>query len=339
MQAYVEDLENIIDIGAIKSAGLKIGADALGGSGLHYWDAIAAKYGLTIDVMNCQYDPTFKFMTMDKDGEIRMDCSSAYAMKSLIGLKQGYDVAFGNDPDFDRHGIVTPGAGLMESNCYLAVAIWFLFQHRKRWSRDLAVGKTIVSSSMIDKVAGHLGVGLFEVPVGIKWFVDGLVDKKLAFGGEESAGAVFIRRDGELWATDKDGIIMSLLAAEITAVLKKDPGEIYRELENKFGRHVYARIDVKTTPEQKEILSRLSSDNISAAELAGDKIVAIQTAAPGNNVKIGGVKVITQNGWFAARPSGTEAIYKVYAESVLSRQHLLQIQTEAERIVNQALGT
>jgi|GEM_PF-17917 len=336
IEHYVEDLENIIDIHAIKSAGLKIGADALGGSGLHYWDAISAKYGINIDVMNCRYDPTFSFMTVDKDGEIRMDCSSSQAMKSLIGLKQGYDVAFGNDPDFDRHGIVTPGAGLLESNRYLSVAIWFLFQHRKKWSPDLAVGKTIVSSSMIDKVARHLGIGLFEVPVGIKWFVDDLMNGKLAFGGEESAGAVFIRRDGKLWATDKDGMIMSLLAAEITAVLKRDPGEIYRELEKKFGSHIYARIDVQTTPEKKEILSRLSSDNITASKLAGEKITAIQTTAPGNHVEIGGVKVITQNGWFAARPSGTEAIYKVYAESVLGKEHLVQIQTEAEEIVNQA---
>jgi alpha-D-glucose phosphate-specific phosphoglucomutase len=337
IESYVEDLENIIDISAIRSAGLKIGADALGGSGLHYWDAISAKYGIKIDVINCIYDPTFSFMTIDKDGEIRMDCSSSYAMKGLIGLKEGYDVAFGNDPDFDRHGIITPGAGLLESNRYLSVAIWYLFQHRKSWSPNLAVGKTVVSSSMIDKIARHLGIGLFEVPVGIKWFVDDLMNGKLAFGGEESAGAIFIRKDGQVWATDKDGIIMSLLAAEITGALKTDPGEVYKGLESKFGSHFYARIDVKTTLEKKEILKQLSSENICASKLAGEKIIDVQTVAPGNKAKIGGLKATAENGWFAARPSGTENIYKIYAESVLSKEHLLQIQIEAEEIVNRAL--
>lgn len=337
IDSYVGDLENIIDVGAIISAGLNIGADALGGSGLHYWDAIAAKYGINIDVINSIYDPTFSFMTVDKDGEIRMDCSSSQAMKSLIGLKNKYDVAFGNDPDFDRHGIVTPGAGLMESNRYLSVAVWYLYQHRKSWSPNLAVGKTIVSSTMIDKIAGYLGVELFEVPVGIKWFVDKLIDGKLAFGGEESAGAVFIRKDGQVWATDKDGIIMSLLAAEITGALRKDPGEIYQELEKMFGKHFYDRIDVKTTIEKKEILKQLSTENISTPKLAGEKIIDVQTVAPGNKAKIGGLKVITENGWFAARPSGTEAIYKVYAESTLSKEHLLQIQTEAKEIIDRAL--
>jgi phosphoglucomutase len=337
IKPYVEDLDNVIDIKSIKSAGIKIGADAMGGSGKEYWDVIAKRYGLKIEVKNKIYDPTFSFMSVDKDGRIRMDCSSPYAMTNLIVLKERYDIAFGNDPDFDRHGIVSPSSGLMNSNDYLAVSIWYLFSHRNKWNKDMMIGKTLVSSSMIDKVANHLGIKLYEVPVGIKWFVDDLIEGKFAFCGEESAGALFVRKDGKVWTTDKDGIIMSLLSAEITAVTRRDPSENYKILEGMFGSAIYERIDVDTTQSEKEVLRKLSPDNIFTDQLAGEKIIHILTVAPGNRVRIGGVKVITKNGWFAARPSGTEDIYKIYAESFKGKEHLAQIQEEAQSIVNQAL--
>jgi len=331
---YVRDLANIVDMEAIRSSGLKIGADALGGAGLAFWKPIAEHYRLQIDEMNSAADPTFRFMTVDKDGKIRMDCSSPFAMAGLIRLKDTYDIAFGNDPDFDRHGIVTRSAGLMNPNHYLAVAIWYLFQNRSGWKKDAAVGKTLVSSSMIDRVAQHLGRKLSEVPVGFKWFVDGLLDGSYGFGGEESAGASFLRRDGTVWTTDKDGFIMSLLAAEITARTGKDPGEHYQELTQRFGDPVYERIDAPATAAQKEVLEKLSPENITAATLAGEKIAATLTRAPGNNASIGGLKVVTANGWFAARPSGTEDIYKLYAESFKGKEHLARIIEEAQAIVS-----
>jgi phosphoglucomutase len=337
VQPYVEQLGNIVDMAAIESAGLKIGADTLGGSGKDFWEPIAERYGLNIDVFNNVADPTFRFMSVDKDGKIRMDCSSPYAMASLITLKDTYDIAFGNDPDFDRHGIVTRSGGLMNPNHYLSVAIWYLFQNRPHWKRDSAVGKTLVSSSMIDRVAGHLGRKLLEVPVGFKWFVEGLMDGSYGFGGEESAGASFLRLDGTVWTTDKDGIIMDLLAAEITARTDRDPNEHYRELEKMFGEAVYERIDAPATPEQKRVLKNLSPDLITASYLAGEEIEKTFTAAPANNAPIGGLKVVTKNGWFAARPSGTEAIYKIYAESFKGKEHLVQIQAEAQEIVSAAL--
>ncbi|MEZ4599649.1 MAG: phosphoglucomutase (alpha-D-glucose-1,6-bisphosphate-dependent) [Syntrophotaleaceae bacterium] len=332
---YVEDLANVIDMEAIRKAGLRIAADALGGSGLGYWKPIAERYRLDITVMNGHPDPTFSFMSVDKDGKIRMDCSSASAMAGLISLKDSYDIAFGNDPDFDRHGIVTPSAGLMNPNHYLAVAIDYLFRHRKGWRKDAAVGKTLVSSSMIDRVAADLGRPLREVPVGFKWFVDGLVDGSYGFGGEESAGASFLRHDGTVWSTDKDGIILSLLAAEITAVTGRDPSRHYQELTRKFGAPVYARIDAEATPAQKEVLGRLSPDQVTAETLGGEPILAKLTRAPGNNAGIGGLKVTTENGWFAARPSGTEDIYKIYAESFKGEAHLKQIQEQAKTIVSE----
>ncbi|MBX3014406.1 MAG: phosphoglucomutase (alpha-D-glucose-1,6-bisphosphate-dependent) [Caldilineaceae bacterium] len=332
---YVADLANIIDMEAIRAAGLKIGADPMGGAGIHYWEPIADHYGLDIAVVNRRVDPTFSFMTVDKDGKIRMDCSSPYAMASLIGLKDRFDIAFGNDPDFDRHGIVTPSAGLMDPNHYLAVAIGYLFQHRPGWRADAAVGKTLVSSAMIDRVAQQLGRKLAEVPVGFKWFVDGLVDGSYGFGGEESAGAAFLRKDGTVWTTDKDGIILDLLAAEITAVTGRDPGEHYQALEAEFGAVYYDRIDAPADAAQRNALKNLSPAAVAANELAGDKIVAKLTHAPGNGAAIGGLKVVTAQGWFAARPSGTENIYKIYAESFQSEAHLQQIQAEAQQIVNQ----
>jgi phosphoglucomutase len=331
--AYVEDLNNVLDMQAIAAAGLKIGVDPMGGSGVGYWDPMAEVYGINVEVVNRVVDPTFSFMTVDHDGKIRMDCSSPYAMASLIGLKDKFDIAFGNDPDYDRHGIVTRSAGLMNPNHYLAVAIWYLFQNRPEWARDAAVGKTLVSSSMIDCVATYLGRKLCEVPVGFKWFVDGLLDGSFGFGGEESAGASFLRKDGTVWTTDKDGIIMDLLAAEIMATTGRDPSEHYRALESRFGSPVYKRTDVPASEKQREVLANLSPDLVQATELAGEKIIARLTHAPGNKAPIGGLKVITENGWFAARPSGTEDIYKVYAESFKGTEHLQQIQDEAQAIV------
>lgn len=333
---YVSDLGSIINMAAIAAAGLKIGVDPLGGAGIAYWEPIAAMYGLDVEVVNTAVDPTFSFMTVDKDGKIRMDCSSPYAMAGLISLKDQFDVAFGNDPDHDRHGIVTPSAGLLNPNHYLAVAISYLFQNRPGWRADAAVGKTLVSSSMIDRVAAQLGRRLAEVPVGFKYFVAGLVDGSYGFGGEESAGASFLRQDGTVWTTDKDGIILDLLAAEITAVTHKDPGQHYQTLEAQFGSPVYERMDAPANREQKEVLAKLSPDMVEAAELAGEAITAKLTRAPGNNEPIGGLKVVTENGWFAARPSGTEDIYKIYAESFRGAAHLKQIQEEAQVIVQAA---
>ncbi len=333
---YVDDLANVIDMAAIAGAGLRIGADALGGSGLGFWRPIAEKYGLNIELINGHPDPTFSFMSVDKDGKIRMDCSSSSAMAGLIQLKDKYDIAFGNDPDFDRHGIVTPSAGLMNPNHYLAVAIHYLFSSRKGWRGDAAVGKTLVSSSMIDRVAADLGRSLSEVPVGFKWFVDGLVDGSYGFGGEESAGASFLRLDGTVWTTDKDGFILALLAAEITAVTGRDPAQHYQDLVDRFGAPVYDRIDAAATGPQKAVLEKLSPEQITAATLAGEAITAKLTCAPGNGAEIGGLKVTTENGWFAARPSGTEDIYKIYAESFKGADHLKLIQEEAKAIVSAA---
>lgn len=333
---YVADLSNIINMQAIAAAGLKIGVDPMGGAGIAYWAPIAERYGLDIEVVNPRVDPTFSFMTVDKDGKIRMDCSSPYAMASLIGLKDKFDIAFGNDPDYDRHGIVTQSVGLMNANHYLAVAVSYLFQNRSGWRADAAIGKTLVSSSMIDRVAAHIGRKLSEVPVGFKWFVDGLIDGSYGFGGEESAGASFLRKDGTVWTTDKDGIILDLLAAEITATTERDPGEHYKALEEQFGSPIYQRSDAPASLAQKAVLKKLSPDMVEAEEMAGEKIIAKLTRAPGNNAAIGGLKVVTQNGWFAARPSGTEAIYKIYAESFKGTMHLQAIQQEAQAIVNAA---
>ena len=336
---YVNDLENIIDMKAIASAGLKIGVDPMGGAGVDYWNPIAEKYGLDIEVVNKYVDPTFSFMAVDRDGKIRMDCSSPYAMAGLIKLKDKFDIAFGNDPDYDRHGIVTKSTGLMNPNHYLAVAVWYLFQNRPDWPKDAAVGKTLVSSSMIDRVASHIGRRLSEVPVGFKWFVEGLIDGSYGFGGEESAGASFLRKKGTVWITDKDGIILDLLAAEITATTQRDPGEHYKELQNQFGDPVYERIDAPASREQKAVLGKLTPDMVDAEELAGESIISKLTHAPGNNAAIGGLKVVTENGWFAARPSGTEDIYKIYAESFIGMEHLRKIQDEAQAIVTAAFKT
>jgi phosphoglucomutase len=335
---YVEDLRNIIDMEVIARAGLHIGADPLGGASVDFWDPIAGRYHLNLNVVNDIIDPTFSFMTVDKDGRIRMDCSSPYAMEGLIRLKDRFDIAFGNDTDVDRHGIVTKDAGLMNPNHYLSAAIWYLFQNRDGWSRNAAVGKTLVSTSMIDRIAEALGKKVVEVPVGFKWFVDGFIDGSYGFGGEESAGASFLRKNGTVWTTDKDGIIMDLLACEITAKTGKDPAELYRQLEDRFGRSFFTRIDAPAAPPQKEVLKKLSPDMVPARELAGEPVTAKLTRAPGNNADIGGLKVITLNGWFAARPSGTEDIYKIYAESFLSEGHLLEIQKEAVRIVSAAFA-
>jgi phosphoglucomutase len=331
---YVEDLNTIVDVDAIAGAGLKIGADPLGGSNVGFWDPIAERYGLSIEVVNRAVDPTFSFMTVDKDGKIRMDCSSQYAMARLIGLKDRFDIAFGNDPDSDRHGIVTKHAGLLNPNQYLSVAVWYLLKHRTAWREDAAIGKTLVSSSMIDRVTKYLGRTLSEVPVGFKWFVDGLIDGSYCFGGEESAGASFVRMNGTVWTTDKDGIIMDLLACEIMARTGRDPAECYRELEDEFGRPVYERTDAPATPEQRAVLKKLSPDMVSATELAGEHIIARLSKAPGNGAPIGGLKVVAENGWFAARPSGTEEIYKLYAESFLGEDHLRRIQHEAQAIID-----
>ncbi len=339
VQPYVDDLRQAVDLDLVAQAGLKIGVDPLGGSGIAYWEPIAERYGLNINVVNPRVDPTFAFMCVDKDGKIRMDCSSPSAMAGLIALRNDYDVAFGNDPDYDRHGIVTRTAGLLNPNHYLAVAIWYLFQHRAAWSPQASVGKTLVSSSMIDRVAQDLGRPLCEVPVGFKWFVDGLLTGKVAFGGEESAGASFLRQDGTVWTTDKDGILLDLLAAEITARLGKDPGQIYEELTERFGVPIYERIDAPATPEQKAALKKLSPEAVQDDELAGDLILAKLTVAPGNDAPIGGLKVVTKQGWFAARPSGTEDITKIYAESFRGPEHLKQIQSEAQAIVNKAVAS
>jgi len=331
--SYVGDLGSVLDMEAIRGAGLHLGVDPLGGSGVAYWGPIADRYGLDIEVVNDEVDPTFRFMTLDWDGKIRMDCSSPYAMAALIALKDRFDVAFANDTDNDRHGIVVRTAGLMNPNHYLAASVSYLFSHRPNWAKHAAVGKTVVSSSMIDRVAGGLGRRLVEVPVGFKWFVSGLLEGELGFGGEESAGASFLRRDGTVWTTDKDGIIMDLLAAEMMATTGRDPAEQYADLARRFGEPVYERIDAAATTNQKAMLSRLSASRVEAAELAGEKIREMITNAPGNDSPIGGLKVVTENGWFAARPSGTEDVYKIYAESFLGVDHLRRIQEEAQAIV------
>lgn len=333
---YARALKDVVDVEAIASARLKLGVDPMGGSGLAYWDVISDVTGIAFDVVNRHADPTFGFMHVDKDGKIRMDCSSPHAMAGLIALKDRYDVAFGNDADYDRHGIVTRSSGLMNPNHYLAVAIEYLFTHRPDWSKAAAVGKTLVSSSMIDRVAAAEKLSLSEVPVGFKWFVEGLSTGKLAFGGEESAGASFSKRDGRAWTTDKDGIILDLLAAEIMAKTHRDPGERYLSLTERYGSPVYERIDAPATPEQKAKLKALSPDQVAATSLAGEPIQAKLTRAPGNQAAIGGLKVVTENGWFAARPSGTEAVYKIYAESFRGPEHLRQIQEEAKAVVASA---
>jgi phosphoglucomutase len=334
---YVLDLKNVIDMEAIRGAKLRLGVDPLGGAARTYWEPINSVYGLDIAVVNPRLDPTFSFMTVDHDGKIRMDCSSPYAMARLVALKDEYQLAFANDPDSDRHGIVTPKSGLMNPNHYLAVAISYLLTHRPQWRDEVAVGKTIVSSSMIDRVVKKLGRELREVPVGFKWFVPGLVEGSYCFGGEESAGASFLRTDGTVWTTDKDGIIMDLLAAEITARSGKDPGEHYRELTGEFGVSYYVRIDAPASPEQRNKLRQLSPDAVEESNLAGEPITGKLTRAPGNNAPLGGLKVVAKSGWFAARPSGTENIYKVYAESFKSEQHLKSIVAEAQKMVNNAL--
>ncbi len=334
---YVNDLKNVVDMDLIRSAGLKMGVDPLGGASQPYWEPINSVYGLDIKIVNPVIDPTFSFMTVDHDGKIRMDCSSPYAMERLVGLKDQYQVAFGNDTDADRHGIVTPSVGLMNPNHYLAVAIQYLLTHREQWRPTVVVGKTLVSSSMIDRVVKKLGCKLMEVPVGFKWFAPGLFDGSCCFGGEESAGASFLRRDGTVWTTDKDGPIMDLLAAEITARTGKDPGEHYNALAAEFGRPYYTRIDAPATPEQKAKLEKLSPESVKESELAGEPITAKLTRAPGNDAPIGGLKVTSASGWFAARPSGTENIYKIYAESFKDEAHLDAILDEAQQIVNNAL--
>jgi phosphoglucomutase len=338
VDSYVKELGAVIDMEVIRSADLAIGVDPLGGAGVNYWEPIAERYGFPIHVVNPVVDPTFRFMSVDWDGKIRMDCSSPYAMAGLIAMKDRFDIAFANDTDHDRHGIVTRSAGLMNPNHYLAVAISYLFTHRSDWRKDAAIGKTVVSSSMIDRVAGKLGRRLVEVPVGFKWFVDGLLDGSLGFGGEESAGASFLRREGTVWSTDKDGIIMNLLAAEMMAKTGRDPSQLYLDLTNELGVPVYERIDAVATPEQKAILKQLSPQQIQASELAGEKIQDIITSAPGTANALGGLKVITENGWFAARPSGTEDVYKIYAESFVGENHLRRIQEEAQTLITKVLG-
>jgi phosphoglucomutase len=336
--AYVADLDQVIDMSAIRDAKIRMGVDPLGGAGVHYWGPIAERYGLDLTVVSDEVDPTFRFMSVDWDGKIRMDPSSSYAMQRLIALKDRFDIAFGCDTDHDRHGIVTRSTGLLPPNHYLSVAVYYLFQHRPQWRPDAAVGKTVVSSQMIDRVAAKLGRRLYEVPVGFKWFVGGLLDGSLGFGGEESAGATFLRRDGSAWATDKDGIIAALLSAEITAHLGRDPGVLYRELTGEFGECVSDRVDAKATPAQKSLLGKLSAQQVKSKQLAGEPIQSILTQAPGNGASIGGLKVIAEHGWFAARPSGTEDIYKVYAESFLGAQHLQRVLSEAQGIVGDALA-
>lgn len=335
---YVRDLSHVLDMEAIREAGIRIGVDPLGGAGAPYWEPIAALYKLDLSVVNPTIDPTFGFMSVDHDGKIRMDCSSPYAMAGLVGLKDRYRIAFANDPDSDRHGIVTPAAGLLNPNHYLAVAIHYLLTHRPQWNPRAGVGKTLVSSSLIDRVTKRLGRRLYETPVGFKWFVSGLFDGSCCFGGEESAGASFLRKDGTVWTTDKDGLIMNLLAVEMTSSTGRDPGELYRELTKECGAPSYTRIDAPATPEQKARLGRLSPEAVTATMLAGEPITAKLTRAPGNDAPIGGLKVVTDNGWFAARPSGTEHIYKIYAESFRDDRHLAAIVTEAQQIVDKALA-
>lgn len=337
-EAYISDLGNVIDMKIMRDTKISMGVDPLGGAGVHYWKAIGERYQLNLTVINETVDPTFRFMSVDWDGQIRMDPSSTYAMQPLIALKDRFQIAFASDTDHDRHGIVTRSAGLLPPNHYLAVAIYYLFQHRPKWSKTAAVGKTVVSSQIIDRVAAKLGRKLYEVPVGFKWFVDGLLDGSLGFGGEESAGASFSRFDGSVWTTDKDGIIPALLSGEITARMGKDPGMIYQELAHEFGAPVYGRVEAIATPQQKQILKALSPKQVRSSELAGEKIQTVLTTAPGNNAPIGGVKVIAQNGWFAARPSGTENIYKIYGESFRDSAHLQRILNEAQTIVNEALS-
>ena len=338
LDAYVGDLDQVVDMAAIRAADIGMGVDPLGGAGVHYWATIAERYSLNLTVVNEVVDPTFRFMTVDWDGKIRMDPSSSSAMQSLIALKDKFDIAFACDTDHDRHGIVTRSAGLLPPNHYLSAAIFYLFGHRPEWSKDAAVGKTLVSSQMIDRVTAALGRRLYEVPVGFKWFVDGLLDGSLAFGGEESAGASFVRRDGRVWTTDKDGIVPALLAAEMTARMGRDPGESYRELVRRFGEPLYDRVEAAATAEQKQKLGQLSPEQITSAELGGERILSILTRAPGNDAPIGGLKVVAENGWFAARPSGTEDIYKIYAESFRGADHLRRIVTEAQALVDAALG-
>ena len=335
---YVQDLANVVDLEAIRSAGVKIGVDPLGGASVAYWQPLAEHYGLDITIVNPDVDPTFAFMTVDHDGKIRMDCSSPFAMASLVKLKDRFGIAFGNDPDADRHGIVTPSVGLLNPNHYLAVAIRYLLTHRPQWSNRAVVGKTLVSSCLIDRVVTSLDRKLWEVPVGFKWFTPGLFDGSCCFGGEESAGASFLRHDGTVWSTDKDGLILSLLAAEITARTGKDPGVHYQELTAEFGTPYYTRIDAPATPEQKNLLKKLSPEDVTATELAGEPITARLTRAPGNDAPIGGLKVVSPSGWFAARPSGTENIYKLYAESLKSAEHLTAIVEQAQEIVSRSLG-
>jgi len=338
LSSYVSDLDSVIDMTAIRDARIRLGVDPLGGAGIDYWPRIAEEYGLDLTIVNRSVDPTFRFMTVDWDGKIRMDPSSPYAMQRLIGLRDKFDIAFASDTDHDRHGIVTQGSGLLPPNHYLSVCVDYLFSNREKWRKNVAVGKTVVSSSMIDRVSARLGRTLYEVPVGFKWFVEGLLAGWLGFTGEESAGSSFLRRDGSVWTTDKDGIIPCLLSAEITARMGKDPGAIYRELTRELGDPVYERIDAPATPEQKATLARLSPSNIHAKKIAGERIEQTLTAAPGDGKPIGGIKVIARNGWFAARPSGTEEIYKIYAESFLGLSHLRQIQEEAQTIVSEALA-
>ncbi len=339
LRAYVDDLGAVIDFTSLRGSGLSLGVDPLGGAGVYYWGAIAERYQLPLTVVSTAVDPTFRFMTVDWDGKIRMDCSSPYAMQRLIGLSSQFDVAWACDPDHDRHGVVTRGAGLLNPNHYLAVAVSYLFQHRKEWPAAAGVGKTAVSSSMIDRVAARLRRPLFETPVGFKWFVDGLVDGSIGFGGEESAGASFLRRDGSTWTTDKDGIILGLLAAEMTAVTGRDPGELYRELASELGEPTYARIDAPATREQKAVLSRLSPEQLKVSSLAGEAITGMSTRASGNDAPLGGLKVTTENGWFAVRPSGTEDVYKLYAESFLGSDHLTRIQDDAREVVAAILAS
>ena len=335
---YVDDLASVVDMDAIRDAGLRIGVDPLGGAGVAYWQPIVERYGVEIEILNSTVDPAFGFMTLDWDGKIRMDCSSPYAMAKLIGLKDRFDIAFGNDTDHDRHGIVTR-AGLMNPNHFLAASIHYLFTHRPAWRADAAIGKTVVSSSIIDRVATQIGRKLVEVPVGFKWFVDGLHDGSMGFGGEESAGAAFLRRDGTVWTTDKDGIIMDLLAVELMAKTGRDPAEYYTGLTSELGAPVYARIDAPATAAQKAVLQKLSPQAIAATDLAGDPIQSMLTSAPGNGAAIGGLKVVTAQGWFAARPSGTEEVYKLYAESFRGSDHLQRIQHEAQAILTQAFAS
>jgi phosphoglucomutase len=338
LNTYVDDLGNVIDMDVIRGANIRLGVDPLGGAGVHYWKPIAERYGLNLTLVNEAVDPTFRFMTVDWDGQIRMDPSSPYAMQRLIEMKDRFDLAFACDTDHDRHGIVTTSAGLLPPNHYLSAAISYLFDNRPAWRKDAAVGKTVVSTQMIDRITARVGRKLYEVPVGFKWFVDGLLDGFLDFAGEESAGASFVRRDGSAWTTDKDGFIPCLLAAEITARTGRDPGEIYRELTREFGDPVYDRVEAPATPEQKEMLGKLSARQVQSTELAGEKIQGIQTHAPGNGAPIGGLKVVTANGWFAARPSGTENIYKIYAESFRGEDHLCRIMKEAQSMVKDALA-